>query len=457
MNQNPTQIAFVKLAKVSDASSAVGGATTNIESKVIRSSVKRTKEDGSLFTTSEFSRKVIEETPDWLVHIAKSIESIRNSNKGSVAINHGSGFCTVVLLNTDVLPKDISKIHRVGIDVCVADSESDGDDDNRCSEYGIVTPSDCIYEHIRAGLSQYKNVRVYLHPTLKSTPVIGDWESPSSPNSQHSEEKRRVFRCVTAKDDPNSVARLHREFVMEKILAKGTVSTSNQKSKSSKKIAPEQQTKKTETSSAKTGEDNTGKPAPKETNKVSDKQSKTVPKSPAEQKNSGKPISKETNKVSDKQSKPAQKSQAEPLSRTKNNPSTPSRDGTLSIGTTITEPPTPRIVLGFNPKQLVLLEKAFHGKGFTKAELKDSGKLYDEKTVELARKLGKKLEKGIKTENAEEKKKEKKHDGETGKKRSESKESKGSQESPKKKQKTDKKPKSPKKAKTPPPSDSDED
>lgn len=253
---------------------------------------------------------------------------VHKENKGAVLINHGGSYATVCLLNGTDLPKDLSRLQRIGIEVSVASTESEDMDANkRLDEYGIVNAVDSMYMHLKSGEDLYGNqVRVYIHPSQKNMGMEGSWGEGAG-------KKMRIYRCYTLKENPYSVHRIQRCEDLEHALQAGV----------------EYPTKKAKVAKTKTEEESTKAPP--------------VASLPVNQ---------------------PEKAKDAPVVTE------------IAVDTASAVDDTDK--LGFNPREYILLEKAFHGT-LNEKDLKDDATRFTAKDIQHAKKMLKDLQAGILDEN----------------------------------------------------------
>jgi hypothetical protein len=118
--------------------------------------------NGRIVTVSEVLRKTVESEGSWIARLAQcaktspSTSASSSTGAGAVWIDYGCGYATLVLFKRSDeipptianLPVDRSSIPRVGVDAVVA--PLDTDETARIQNYGKVLSSDPLWEHLAA-------------------------------------------------------------------------------------------------------------------------------------------------------------------------------------------------------------------------------------------------------------------------------------------------------------------
>ncbi|CAJ1899368.1 unnamed protein product [Cylindrotheca closterium] len=112
---------------------------------VVRSSVRKFDSSGAIVSVGMWARKVVEDNLEWLVKLARR----HSPNENAVILAYGDGCETLVLMDGQIntLPKDFSKIKKVGVGVSVALADSKVDEGNLANT-GVLQAQDSIWEHL---------------------------------------------------------------------------------------------------------------------------------------------------------------------------------------------------------------------------------------------------------------------------------------------------------------------
>lgn len=133
------------MVAVSKLGAAKGNSSTN-SSLVVRSSVRKLNVNGGLLSVAQWTRKTVEENLEWLVKLCKR----HASGEKTILLAYGDGCETLVLLDDHIntMPKDFSKIKKIGIGCSMVDANTNLDETKLAAE-GVLQPSDSIWEHLR--------------------------------------------------------------------------------------------------------------------------------------------------------------------------------------------------------------------------------------------------------------------------------------------------------------------
>merc|ERR1711865_1008304 len=98
----------------------------------------------------------------------------RNDPKEQVAmLAYGDGCQTLILLDEAVnkIPGDISKVKKISIGVSAAPIDDKSDEIKMASTFGVLTPTDCLWDHLRYEQSNISKDNpehiMFLHTTMK--------------------------------------------------------------------------------------------------------------------------------------------------------------------------------------------------------------------------------------------------------------------------------------------------
>ncbi|KAL3943227.1 MAG: hypothetical protein SGBAC_002717 [Bacillariaceae sp.] len=166
------------------ATAMVGTAKLGTSSKVpssnskfvVRSSVRKFDSNGGLVSVGMWARKVVEDNLEWLVKLARR----HSPSENAVILAYGDGCETLVLLDGQIntLPKDFSKLKKVGVGVSVALADSKVDEGNLANT-GVLQAQDSIWEHLSfqtadvAKTKKEKAMFIHTSNTIWSTAIDG--------------------------------------------------------------------------------------------------------------------------------------------------------------------------------------------------------------------------------------------------------------------------------------------
>jgi len=118
---------------------------------VVRSSVPRFNITGGLYSVAQWCRKVVEDNLEWIVKLIRR----HHPDEKVVMLVYGDGCQTIVLLDEAInkMPADISKIKQIPIGVSSAPIDSK-EDESKMAGSGVLSPMDPIWDHLRYESSQ---------------------------------------------------------------------------------------------------------------------------------------------------------------------------------------------------------------------------------------------------------------------------------------------------------------
>lgn len=143
---------------------------------VVRSSVRKFDASGALVSVGMWSRKVVEDNLEWLVKIARR----HNPTENAIILCFGDGCETLVLMDGQInqLPKDFSKIKKIGVGVSVALADSKADE-TALANAGVLQAQDSVWEHLSfqnadaAKTKKEKAMFIHTSHTVWSTAIDG--------------------------------------------------------------------------------------------------------------------------------------------------------------------------------------------------------------------------------------------------------------------------------------------
>lgn len=194
---------------------AVGCKLTNDDStpannskSVMKSIIKKHSDhdEERLLTGAEWSSGIVfDSCGDWLVKLARRhdeeivkggalILSFGDEEHETLVAFMGENDGKATKQKLPKNAKDLSKVPRMSVAVCVATTDADGmDTKSLLGEFGLVRANDCLFEHIRATVEDVgeRRTRVYLHADGSHwsaashdgpKKAVRVWTSPTNPD-----------------------------------------------------------------------------------------------------------------------------------------------------------------------------------------------------------------------------------------------------------------------------------
>jgi len=164
-NQTGHQMAMVTTAKLALPKKN----KSSLSNLAVRSTVPRQNVAGGIYSVAQWARKCVEDNIEFLVKLTR-----RNNPKEQVAmLAYGDGCQTLILLDEAVnkIPGDISKVKKISIGVSAAPIDDKSDEIKMASTFGVLTPTDCLWDHLRYEQSNISKDNpehiMFLHTTMK--------------------------------------------------------------------------------------------------------------------------------------------------------------------------------------------------------------------------------------------------------------------------------------------------
>lgn len=323
-------------------------------SERIRVSVPLMKND-QLYTAAHLLHTLVAETPDWMLLFAlrcKRFMDAPPNKKRVVVLCFGTGYEIVVLLEGATLPADLHSIARVSIVASVGSMETEAS-----ADVYLVNASDALYEHVRTGFKEDPKGQlvINLHDNRANFPLD---ESPGS------QQRKRCFRLWVDADDPLAVGRLQ-EVSFDSLLSDREEKKAgrNKKAPISAASAPAKAAAAEKPSATPAKAAAAEKPPAKELPPAVEKPAAKPPPTTAVQKPAAKPPPTTT------MENPALKAPPPPTTAAAPAPASVA-DAPASKRVVVAKKATPAkassekasksLLLGFRPREVILLERAFN-------------------------------------------------------------------------------------------------